>query len=92
MDSMVAIPIEDSLDLHTFLPRDVPVLLPEYFRECRKKGILTVRIIHGKGSGQLRNRVEAYLAKDPTVIEYYQAPPQMGGWGATMARLSALEE
>jgi DNA-nicking Smr family endonuclease len=90
MDSAVTIPIEDSLDLHTFLPGDVPVLLMEYFQECRKQGLLTVRIVHGKGSGQLRRRVEACLAREPSVAEYGQAPPDMGGWGATMVRLWPL--
>ena len=92
MDSPVTIPITESLDLHTFLPGDVPILLPEYFQECRKRGLLTVRIIHGKGTGQLKRRVEACLAKDPTVLEYFPARPELGGWGATMVRLSVWEE
>ena len=50
-DDTVVLPIEDSLDLHTFHPRDVPDLIPDYLEACREQGILEVRIIHGKGKG-----------------------------------------
>jgi DNA-nicking Smr family endonuclease len=49
----VRLPIEDVLDLHTFSPRDVPELLEDYFDECLKAGIFSVRLIHGKGSATL---------------------------------------
>jgi DNA-nicking Smr family endonuclease len=52
----VRLPIEDVLDLHTFSPRDVPELLEDYFDECLKAGILSVRLIHGKGSGILKKK------------------------------------
>ena len=83
----IVVPVEDSIDLHTFHPRDVPDLLTEYFRMCLDKDIFEVRVIHGKGTGQLRHRVERFLDKCPLVLEYYTASPDRGGWGATMVRL-----
>ncbi len=53
----VEVPIKDVLDLHTFHPRDVKVLLDEYFILCMEKGIFSVRIIHGKGKGILKKSV-----------------------------------
>ena len=52
-DDPVTIPIDGVLDLHTFHPKDVKGLVPEYLRECRRQGIYNVRIIHGKGTGIL---------------------------------------
>lgn len=86
-DEPVQIPITDELDLHTFRPRDVKDLVPDYLAECRKKGILTVRVVHGKGIGNLRRTVHALLERDPNVESFAQAGGQLGGWGATMVRL-----
>lgn len=83
----VTIPIEDVLDLHTFNPKDIPDLLAEYFRACIDAGIFSVRIIHGKGSGILRSRVQAVLRKNQCVMSYKDAPLQAGGWGATLVEL-----
>jgi DNA-nicking Smr family endonuclease len=80
----VRIPITDELDLHTFLPREVPDLIDDYLAECRERGIREVRIIHGKGSGTLRRRVHALLDKHPLVRSFQEAPPEAGGWGATL--------
>jgi DNA-nicking Smr family endonuclease len=83
----VEYPITDILDLHTFHPRDVPDLLDDYFEACLEKGIGSVRIIHGKGQGILRRRVEAILARHPLVAAFRPAPPEAGGWGATLVDL-----
>ena len=83
----VKIPIEDSLDLHTFQPGEIPELLDSYLRACIEKGILNVRIIHGKGKGFLRNRVQGLLEKNALVVSYKTAPPEAGGWGATLVQL-----
>ena len=84
----VKVPIEDTLDLHTFHPKDVPDLLHEYFRACMAAGIFSVRVIHGKGAGHLKKRVRTSLAKEPLVASYKDAPPHAGGWGATLVELS----
>jgi DNA-nicking Smr family endonuclease len=84
-------PITDELDLHTFRPAEVPDLLDDYLGECRRLGILKVRIIHGKGSGTLGKRVQALLDSHPLVASWQSAPPEAGGWGATLAELKPLE-
>jgi len=64
-DEPVEVPIDGVLDLHTFAPEDVPSLVEEYIRVCQEKGILDVRIIHGKGKWVLRRTVHARLERDP---------------------------
>jgi DNA-nicking Smr family endonuclease len=86
-DDPVKIPIDGVLDLHTFSPKDVKDLVPEYLRECRRRGIYHVRIIHGKGTGTLRRIVHSILEKHPHVISFKAAQYGGGGWGATEAEL-----
>jgi len=86
-DGPVKMPISGTLDLHTFRPEDVKSLVPDYLAECRNRGILQVRIIHGKGIGTLRDTVHALLARMPEVISYNLADEQPGGWGATIVLL-----
>ena len=83
----VKIPIEDALDLHTFLPRDIPDLIEDYLAECLKAGLYSIRIIHGKGKGVQKRRVQGILRKNPLVSSFKDAPPEAGGWGATLVEL-----
>jgi len=83
----VKIPIEDFIDLHTFRPEEVSDLLSEYFSECLKYGIFTVRVIHGKGRGFLKQGVTKILKKSPLVESFKDAPIEAGGWGATIVEL-----
>ena len=83
----VKIPITDSLDLHTFQPRDVPLLLEDYFEACVEKALFSVRVIHGKGTGALKKRVHSLLDKNRLVKSYREAPAEAGGWGATLVEL-----
>jgi len=80
--------IEDEIDLHTFLPKEVPDLLPEYFRACIESGIFAVRVIHGKGQGMLKSKVRSILKKCPLVQSFNDASPEAGGWGATLVQLN----
>ena len=83
----VKMPIEDILDLHTFKPKDIPDLLVDYFEACIDAGIYSVRIVHGKGRGLLKKRVQGLLTKNLMVKSFQDAPPEAGGWGATLVEL-----
>lgn len=81
-------PINGVLDLHAFKPSDVGDLVPEYLRVCREKGILRVRIIHGKGTGRLRRSVHAALDK-LDMVDRYELAGDQSSWGATIVYLRA---
>jgi 16S rRNA (guanine527-N7)-methyltransferase len=87
VEKPVEIPIRDVLDLHTFIPKEIPSLLKEYLNACRKANIYSVRIIHGKGKGFLKNRVRGLLKDFPIVASFSDAPSSAGGWGATIVEL-----
>lgn len=84
----VRLEIKDVLDLHAFSPRDVRRVVEEYLIEARGRGFRQVRIIHGKGVGVQREAVRSVLGRTPFVEHFADAPPEAGGWGATIARLS----
>ena len=84
----VELPIDGILDLHTFHPRDVKDLVETYLDECRQRGILEVRIIHGKGTGTLRRIVHSILERRADVASFGLAPAERGGWGATLVTLA----
>ena len=83
----VELPVEGDLDLHTFLPGEVRDLVPDYLRACRERGILRVRVVHGKGTGELLLTVHAILERMAEVESFELAEPAEGGWGATVVRL-----
>jgi len=83
----VRLPIEESVDLHAFAPRDIPDLIREYISECVRCGFREVRVIHGRGTGTQRTIVRSVLGSHPLVEAFADAPPDRGGWGATVVRL-----
>ena len=83
--------ITSEIDLHTFRPDEVSSLLREYFLECRKQAIYEVRVIHGKGTGTLREGVHRLLDQMPQeVVSYRLGNQATGGWGATLVTLRHL--
>jgi len=84
---LVELPIEDWIDLHSFPPRDIPGVVGDYLRAAHERGYREVRLIHGRGIGVQRESVRRALSTHPLVAEYHDAPPDRGGWGATVVRL-----
>jgi DNA-nicking Smr family endonuclease len=83
----IEIPIDGTLDLHTFQPKDVKSVVKEYVSTCQQSGILHVRIVHGKGTGTLRRTVHSVLNCLPEVVDFKLADPSAGSWGATLVNL-----
>jgi DNA-nicking Smr family endonuclease len=91
-DTPVVVPVEDALDLHSFAPADVPSVVEEYLAAARAAGLLEVRLIHGRGRGVQKARVQALLARLPDVVAAREAPVDRGGWGATVVTLAPPED
>ena len=83
----IELPIDGTLDLHAFRPGEVKHLVPDYLEECRARGILHVRIVHGKGTGALRRTVHSLLDRLDTVAGFRLADESAGRWGATLVDL-----
>ena len=87
----IPLPVDGILGLHCFRPGEIKDLVPEYLQECRKRDILQVRIIHGKGTGSLRRTVHAILGRLEGVKSFRMAGEDAGSWGATLVVLQAEE-
>jgi len=85
------LPIDGTLDLHTFHPKDVSSVVGEYIDACRKRGILQLRIVHGKGTGALRRIVHSALERHPAVVDFRHEGGTGGSWGATVVDLLRTE-
>jgi len=88
----VEIEITDVFDLHTIPPPDVKRVVEEYLRLAHEKGFRSVRIIHGKGIGVQREMVRSILARTDFVVDWTDAPPDAGGLGATIVRLTTSSQ
>jgi DNA-nicking Smr family endonuclease len=84
----IMLPLEDVLDLHPFAPHEVRSVVEEYLLQCCEAGLTAVRLIHGKGKGVQRESIRALLGRLPFVRDFYDAPHEAGGWGATIVLLS----
>ena len=82
---MHRVPIEGTLDLHAFHPRDIASVVKAYVRAAHEAGFAEIRLIHGRGTGVQRGIVQSVLEKDPLVESFYDAPESH--LGATIARL-----
>jgi DNA-nicking Smr family endonuclease len=79
------IPIEDTLDLHAFAPREVQSVVEEYVTAAHEAGFREVRLIHGRGKGIQRGLVQQALERHPLVVEFWDATETH--LGATVAKL-----
>lgn len=87
IEETVELVIDGVLDLHPFSPKDLKYLVPDYIDECLKLGITELKIIHGKGIGNIRRSVHALLDRNPHVLRYTLGDEQSGSWGATRVQL-----
>jgi DNA-nicking Smr family endonuclease len=87
----VQLPLDGRLDLHLFRPEDVPALLDAYLSECRSADVLEVEVVHGKGLGLQRRRVQALLHQREDVAAVRTADEGRGGWGVTLVTLRPKE-
>jgi len=88
----VVLEVEDSLDLHSFPPADVLRVVEDYLEAACVRGFSEVRLIHGRGIGVQRERVRSLLSRHPRVASFHDAPPDRGGWGATVVCLRATSD
>lgn len=79
-------PIDGTLDLHTFQPKEAASVVDEYLRACYEKAIFEVKVIHGKGKGILLRTVHALLEKHP-LVRGFKLDSEGSGWGATIVYL-----
>lgn len=86
----VRIPIADVFDLHSVADRDLRAVVEEYLREAHALGLRYIRLIHGRGIGVRRELVRSILERTEFVESFGDAPPEAGGWGATVAVLRPL--
>jgi DNA-nicking Smr family endonuclease len=84
---MHRVPIEGTLDLHAFHPRDIPSVVEEYVRAAHDAGLREIRLIHGRGKGIQRGIVQSVLERDPLVESFCDAPESH--LGATLAILTS---
>lgn len=78
----VEMEITDTLDLHSFPPREVKGLVVDWLDLAYDAGHRELRIIHGKGIGVQRETVRKVLQRDPRVESFGDAT-DASGWGAT---------
>jgi DNA-nicking Smr family endonuclease len=86
-DEPVAVPIEDTLDLHPFRPAEVRDVARDYLLAARERGFRQVRLIHGRGIGVRRERIQSLLRTLDFVEDFHDADGSGGGWGATVVLL-----
>jgi dsDNA-specific endonuclease/ATPase MutS2 len=87
MPDDIILPIEDWIDLHPFRPQEIRSVVASYLEEALAAGFCEVRLIHGRGIGVQREGIRALLSRHPAVESYRDAPPERGGWGATVVSL-----
>ncbi|MCU0596338.1 MAG: Smr/MutS family protein [Desulfobacterota bacterium] len=90
-DTIVDMPIDGVLDLHTFQPKEAASVVDEYLRVCHEQGIHEVKVIHGKGKGVLLRTVHALLEQHP-LVQGFKLDTEGSGWGATIVFLKKNTE
>jgi DNA-nicking Smr family endonuclease len=79
--------VADVLDLHGFFPEQVPEILEAFLENASALRFPTLRIVHGKGRSRMKFEVIRFLKTRPDVLRFRDAPPESGGWGATVVEM-----
>ncbi len=79
--------VTDVLDLHGFFPEQIQEVVDEFILNAISLKLKRLTIIHGKGKSKLKYLVRKELEKNPHVLDFGDAPPEMGGWGRTIVIL-----
>ena len=85
MDPPHVVPIGPEFDLHSFAPRDIPDIVDAYLEEAHARGLRDVRLVHGRGTGVQRARVQQVLREHPLVASFHDDP--RSHLGATLVTL-----
>lgn len=88
----MAYKVTDTLDLHGFFPEQIPQMIRDFIQNARTLGLRRLRIVHGKGKSRLKWEVHQALMAEPSVEAFGDAPPETGGWGATVVLLTEEKE
>ncbi len=79
--------VTDELDLHGFFPEQIPDIVQAFIENALDLRLPRLRIIHGKGKSKLKYMVRKELEAISAVADFFDAPPELGGWGATIVLL-----
>ncbi len=83
------ITVTDTLDLHGTKMSIIPEMINACIENAVELKLDRVQIIHGKGKSKLKHLTYQILQDDERVLEFYDAPPQLGGWGRTIVELKS---
>jgi DNA mismatch repair protein MutS2 len=78
---------EAEVDLRGMRVAEVDLALDRSVDQAVLGGLGELRVIHGKGTGALRERVAELLARDPRVMDFRIGLPSEGGAGVTVVKL-----
>ncbi len=78
--------VKDEISIHGMFVREGLDIVDKYLDDACLAGLLTVRILHGKGTGVLRSAVHEILDANPHVSKYQYAPYNEGGEGVTVVK------
>jgi len=81
--------IQDGVDLHGLTRDQAAAIVADFLAHCVARGLRCVRIVHGKGLGILKAKLNTWLPRREEVLAYCQAPPNDGGSGALLVLLKS---
>ncbi len=86
------LPIQASLDLHGKTVDEARSILSKALVNWYKQSIVCVHIVHGKGTGKLKNQLPHWLKQVPFILSFETCPSRLGGSGALLVLLKKNRE